>query len=51
MTVAPRPMTGRCLCGGVTYRVDAEPVAQAVCQKLKVKVDPMRDEISPNQRI
>ncbi|HEX8086661.1 MAG TPA: GFA family protein [Solirubrobacteraceae bacterium] len=24
-------MTGRCLCGGVTYRVEGEPVAQAVC--------------------
>jgi P-type Cu2+ transporter len=23
---APRPITGRCLCGGVTYSVDAEPV-------------------------
>ena len=28
---APKPLTGRCLCGGVTYTVDAEPVAQAVC--------------------
>src|SRR5215212_7021758 len=31
MTRAPKPITGRCLCGGVTYSVDAEPVAQAVC--------------------
>ena len=31
MPSAPRPITGRCLCGGVTYTVDAEPVAQAVC--------------------
>jgi hypothetical protein len=27
----PKPITGRCLCGGVTYTVDAEPVIQAVC--------------------
>ncbi len=25
------PITGRCLCGGVTYSVDAEPVWQGVC--------------------
>jgi hypothetical protein len=31
MADAPRPITGRCLCGGVTYSVDAEPVAQAAC--------------------
>ena len=31
MTGAPRPLTGRCLCGGVTYSVDAEPVWQGVC--------------------
>lgn len=31
MSTAPQPITGRCLCGGVTYRVDAEPVVQAVC--------------------
>ena len=31
MADAPRPLTGRCLCGGVTYSADAEPVAQAVC--------------------
>ena len=31
MVSAPRPITGRCLCGGVTYSADAEPVAQAVC--------------------
>src|SRR3982751_6830301 len=27
----PKPITGRCLCGGVTYSADAEPVIQAVC--------------------
>jgi hypothetical protein len=27
----PTPLTGRCLCGGVTYSVDAEPVWQGVC--------------------
>jgi hypothetical protein len=27
----PRPITGRCLCGAVSYSVDAEPVVQAVC--------------------
>jgi hypothetical protein len=26
-----RPITGRCLCGGVTYSVDAEPVWQGAC--------------------
>lgn len=26
-----REMTGRCLCGGVTYRIESEPFAQAVC--------------------
>ena len=31
MTGAPKPITGRCLCGGVTYSADAEPVIQAVC--------------------
>ena len=31
MTGAPRPITGRCLCGSVTYSADAEPVVQAVC--------------------
>lgn len=25
------PITGRCLCGGVTYSVDAEPVWQGIC--------------------
>lgn len=25
------PLTGRCLCGGVAYSADAEPIAQAVC--------------------
>ena len=28
---APRPLTGRCLCGRVTYTVDADPVVQAAC--------------------
>jgi hypothetical protein len=31
MSAAPNPMTGRCLCGGVSYRAEAEPLAQAVC--------------------
>jgi len=31
MIGAPNPMTGRCLCGGVSYRAEAEPLAQAVC--------------------
>ena len=31
MADVPRPLTGRCLCGGVTYSVDAEPVWQGVC--------------------
>jgi hypothetical protein len=31
MSAAPKPITGRCLCGGVTYTADAEPVIQAVC--------------------
>lgn len=31
MADPPTPITGRCLCGSVTYTVDAEPVAQAVC--------------------
>jgi hypothetical protein len=31
MADAPRPLTGRCLCGGVTYTADAEPVWQGVC--------------------
>ena len=31
MSDAPRPMTGRCLCGAVTYTVDAEPIVQAAC--------------------
>jgi hypothetical protein len=28
---APRHITSRCLCGAVTYSVDAEPVWQGVC--------------------
>lgn len=31
MAEVPRPITGRCLCGGVTYSVDAEPVWQGIC--------------------
>jgi hypothetical protein len=31
MASAPKPITGRCLCGSVTYSVDAEPLVQAVC--------------------
>ena len=31
MADAPRPITGRCLCGAVTYGVDAEPVWQGAC--------------------
>ena len=31
MAGAPRPLTGHCLCGGVTYSADADPVAQAAC--------------------
>jgi hypothetical protein len=31
MTGAPKPITGRCLCGSVTYSVDAEPLVQAAC--------------------
>ena len=31
MADVPRPITGRCLCGGVTYSADAEPVVQGVC--------------------
>jgi hypothetical protein len=31
MSGAPSSITGRCLCGGVTYKADAEPVIQAVC--------------------
>ena len=31
MGAAPRPITGHCLCGNVTYSADAEPAVQAVC--------------------
>ena len=31
MPDAPRPLTGRCLCGSVTYSADADPIVQAVC--------------------
>lgn len=29
--MTPTPLTGRCLCGAVSYTVEAEPVVQAVC--------------------
>jgi hypothetical protein len=31
MADAPDQLTGHCLCGSVTYRVEAGPVVQAVC--------------------
>jgi hypothetical protein len=31
MSAVPKPITGRCLCGAVTYSTDADPVVQAVC--------------------
>lgn len=31
MADTPRPITGRCLCGNITYSVDAEPVWQGIC--------------------
>lgn len=31
MAAVPRPITGRCLCGAVSYSADAEPVVQGVC--------------------
>jgi hypothetical protein len=31
MSDVPKPITGRCLCGSVTYSADAEPVVQAAC--------------------
>lgn len=31
MSEPPKPISGRCLCGGVSYTVDADPVVQAVC--------------------
>ncbi len=31
MADAPRPITGRCLCGAVTYSVDGKPVWQGAC--------------------
>jgi len=31
MSAVPSPITGRCLCGNVTYTIDAEPVVQAAC--------------------
>jgi hypothetical protein len=31
MALAPKPLTGHCLCGRVSYTADAEPFAQAAC--------------------
>ena len=31
MSGPPDQITGRCLCGNVTYRADQKPVVQAVC--------------------
>ncbi|MHB1468559.1 MAG: GFA family protein [Solirubrobacteraceae bacterium] len=31
MTDVPMPIIGRCLCGEVTYRVEAQPLWQGVC--------------------
>jgi hypothetical protein len=31
MGTAPQQLTGHCLCGAVTYTVNAEPLAAAVC--------------------
>jgi len=31
MAAKPSPLTGRCLCGSITYSADAEPVAQVAC--------------------
>ena len=31
MADTPTELTGHCLCGSITYRVDAAPVLQAVC--------------------
>jgi len=31
VSAPPSPITGSCLCGSITYRVDAEPIVQAVC--------------------
>jgi hypothetical protein len=31
MADTPSQISGRCLCGSVTYRADAEPLAQAAC--------------------
>ena len=31
MSEVPKPITGSCLCGSVSYRAEAEPVIQAVC--------------------
>ena len=31
MSGPAKPITGRCLCGGVTYSADAEPVIHAAC--------------------
>jgi hypothetical protein len=31
VTAVPKPLTGRCLCGGVTYSADSAPIAQGGC--------------------
>jgi hypothetical protein len=31
MTDVPKPITGHCLCGRVSYSADAEPMVQGVC--------------------
>lgn len=31
MTAGQKQISGRCLCGSVTYRTDAEPLLQGVC--------------------
>jgi hypothetical protein len=31
MTGGPKQISGRCLCGAVTYHADAEPLLQGVC--------------------
>ena len=31
MADAPKPLTGRCMCGAVTYSADAAPLVQGIC--------------------